>query len=316
MAYVLRRLALSIPTLLLGSILVFSLIHLIPGDVATVVLGQEATEEAKEAFRRQLGLDRPMVVQYFAWLGNVLTGDLGNSFVDRTPVLELILQRLPATIELTIGTFIVALLIAVPTGILSAVRRGGFVDYFSTLFALGGMSFPSFALAYLLIIVFAINLKWLPASGYVPFTEDPVGNLKVMLLPMIATGIREAALLMRMLRSSLLEVLGSEYVRVARAKGLNQRVVVMRHALRNALVPVLTAAGLLVAGLLGGLVITETLFGIPGFGRLIVESIFRRDYITVQGAILVSALLVVLINLMVDLLYVVVDPRIKLAKGG
>lgn len=316
MAYVLRRLALSIPTLLLGSILVFSLIHLIPGDVATVVLGQEATEEAKDAFRRQLGLDRPMVVQYFTWLGNVLTGDLGNSFVDRTPVLELILQRLPATIELTIGTFIVALLIAVPTGILSAVRRGGFVDYFSTLFALGGMSFPSFALAYLLIIVFAINLKWLPASGYVPFTEDPVGNLKVMLLPMIATGIREAALLMRMLRSSLLEVLGSEYVRVARAKGLNQRVVVMRHALRNALVPVLTAAGLLVAGLLGGLVITETLFGIPGFGRLIVESIFRRDYITVQGAILISALLVVLINLMVDLLYVVVDPRIKLAKGG
>lgn len=316
MAYVLRRLALSIPTLLLVTLAVFSLIHLIPGDAATVILGQEATDEAKAALRRDLGLDRPLPVQYLTWLGNVVRGDLGNSLTDRTPVVDQIRQRLPATIELTIGTFLVALLIAVPLGILSAVRRGGIVDYLSTLLALGGMSIPSFFLAILFIILFAVKLGWLPASGYAPFSEDPAANLKAMALPVIATGIRESAVLMRMLRSSMLEVLGTEYVRVARAKGLGGGVVILRHALRNALVPVLTSSGLLVAGLLGGLVITETIFSIPGFGRLIVESIRRRDIVTVQGAILVSALLVVLVNLVVDMLYAVVDPRIKTAGGA
>jgi peptide/nickel transport system permease protein len=314
MKFILRRLLLSIPILLLVSIMVFSLIHLIPGDPVTYMLGQEATPEVKEALRHELGLDRPLVVQYFSWLGRVVQGDLGRSLIDRSSVSEQIWLRLPATIELAIGAFLVALLIAVPAGVLSAARRGSVVDYASTVFALGGMSLPSFWLAMMFIIIFAVKLQWLPASGYVPFWEDPRANLTAMLMPMVATGIRESAVLVRMLRSSMLEVLHADYVRTARAKGLRDRVVVLRHALRNGLVPVVTASGLLVAGLLGGLVITETIFSIPGFGRLIVDAIFQRDFITVQGAILVSAVLVVLVNLVVDILLAVIDPRIK--QGG
>jgi peptide/nickel transport system permease protein len=314
MQVVLRRLALSIPILLLVSIMVFSLIHLIPGDPVTVMLGQEATPEVKQALRHELGLDRPLVTQYFVWLGRVVRGDLGRSLVDRAPVLDQIRLRLPATIELAIGAFLIALLIAIPAGVLSATRRGSAVDHASTVLALGGLSLPSFWLAMLLIIVFAVKLQWLPASGYVPFFENPRANLTAMILPMFATGIRESAFLMRMLRSSMLEVLHADYVRTARAKGLRERAVVLRHALRNGLVPVVTSSGLIIAGLLGGLVITESIFSIPGFGRLIVDAIFQRDFITVQGAILVSAVLVVLVNLVVDLLLVLIDPRLK--QGG
>lgn len=316
MAFILRRLALSIPILLLVSIMVFSLIHLIPGDPVTVILGTEATPEVEAALRRELGLDRPLVVQYFAWLGNVLRGDLGRSLSDRTLVIDQIMQRLPVTIELAFGSFLVALLIAIPAGLLSATRRGSAIDYSSTMFALGGMSLPSFWLAMMFIILFSVKLQWLPASGYVPFTENPRANLMAMLMPMVATGIRESAVLMRMLRSSMLEVLHSDYVRTAHGKGLTDRVVVLRHALRNALVPVITSSGLIVAGLLGGLVITETIFSIPGFGRLIVEAIFERDFVTVQGAILVSALLVVLVNLVVDILLALIDPRIKAGRDA
>src|SRR6266511_1382144 len=274
MQVVLRRLALSIPILLLVSIMVFSLIHLIPGDPVTVMLGQEATPEVKQALRHELGLDRPLVIQYFVWLGRVVRGDLGRSLVDRTSVLDQIRLRLPATIELAIGAFLIALLIAIPAGVLSATRRGSAVDHASTVLALGGLSLPSFWLAMLLIIVFAVKLQWLPASGYVPFFENPRANLTAMILPMFATGIRESAFLMRMLRSSMLEVLHADYVRTARAKGLRERAVVLRHALRNGLVPVVTSSGLVIAGLLGGLVITESIFSIPGFGRLIVDAIY------------------------------------------
>ena len=311
--FVVRRLVLSIPILLLVSIMVFGLIHLIPGDPARVILGQEATPEAIAGLRHELGLDRPLIVQYLTWLGNVLRGDLGRSLADRSPVIEQIKLRLPVTLELTIGTFIVALLIALPAGILSATRRGSVVDYASTLVALGGLSIPSFWLAIMFILFFAVRLRWLPASGYVPFTEDPRANLAAMIMPMVATGIRESAALTRMLRSSMLEVLSADYVRTARSKGLSEWLVVIRHALRNALVPVVTSAGLLLAGLLGGLVITETIFAIPGFGRLIVEAIYQRDFVTVQGAVLVSALLVVVVNLIVDLIYALIDPRIRLA---
>jgi peptide/nickel transport system permease protein len=311
--FVVRRLVLSIPILLLVSIMVFGLIHLIPGDPARVILGQEATPEAIAGLRRELGLDRPLVIQYLTWLGNVLRGDLGRSLADRTPVIDQIKLRLPITLELTIGTFIVALLIALPAGILSATRRGSIVDYGSTLVALGGLSIPSFWLAIMFILFFAVRLRWLPASGYVPFTEDPRANLAAMIMPMVATGIRESAALTRMLRSGMLEVLNADYVRTARSKGLSEWLVVIRHAFRNALVPVVTSAGLLLAGLLGGLVITETIFAIPGFGRLIVEAIYQRDFVTVQGAVLVSALLVVVINVVVDLIYALIDPRIRLA---
>ncbi|CAI8709042.1 dipeptide ABC transporter membrane subunit DppB [Brevibacillus sp. IT-7CA2] len=316
MMFIIRRLLLTIPILLLVSIMTFSLIHMIPGDPARVILGEEATPEAYAALRTELGLDQPIVVQYFSWLGKVVTGDLGISITDRVPVADLIMQRLPATVELTIGTFLVAILIAFPAGILAAVRRGTWIDYTSTFTALGGMSIPSFWLAMMMIIFFAVENQWLPSSGYVPFSENPTQNLMAMILPCLATGLRESAVLMRMLRSSLLDVVSMDFIRTAKAKGLNEARTILGHALRNAMVPVVTTSGLMIAGLLGGLVITESIFSIPGFGRLIVESVFKRDYVTVQGAILVSAVLVVLVNLIVDILYAVIDPRIKAGKGA
>ncbi|MGF9905609.1 ABC transporter permease [Brevibacillus porteri] len=316
MMFIVRRLLLTIPILLLVSIMTFSLIHMIPGDPARVILGEEATPEAYAALRTELGLDQPIVMQYFSWLGKVVTGDLGISITDRVPVADLIMQRLPATVELTIGTFLVAILIAFPAGILAAVRRGTWIDYTSTFTALGGMSIPSFWLAMMMIIFFAVENQWLPSSGYVPFSENPTQNLMAMILPCLATGLRESAVLMRMLRSSLLDVVSMDFIRTAKAKGLNEARTILGHALRNAMVPVVTTSGLMIAGLLGGLVITESIFSIPGFGRLIVESVFKRDYVTVQGAILVSAVLVVLVNLIVDILYAVIDPRIKAGKGA
>ncbi|TVY05672.1 ABC transporter permease [Paenibacillus cremeus] len=316
MAFLVRRLLMAVPVIFIVTIMVFSLLHMLPGDPATVILGQEATPDAVAALRDELGLNKPIVIQYLDWMGGVLQGNLGRSLVDRSPVWELITQRFPATLELTIGTFIVSLLIAVPAGILSATRQGKWVDYLSTILALGGMSIPHFWLGMMMIVFFSVQLGWLPASGYVPFSEDPLGNLSAMIMPIVATGLRESAVLMRMLRSSLLEVMHADFVRTAYSKGLKERAVVLGHALKNALVPVVTTSGLIVAGLLGGLVITEQIFSIPGFGRLIVESIFRRDYVTVQGAILVSALMVVVVNLVVDLAYALIDPRIKMGKGS
>ena len=314
MAFLIRRLLLTLPILFIVSVVCFSLINLIPGDPATVILGPEASEQAKEQMREQLGLNKPIVVQYVDWLGGVLHGDLGKSLVDGTPVSQLILQRLPVTLELAIGTFLVSLTIAVVAGILSASKRGTWVDYVSTGFALGGISIPHFWLGMMFIIIFAVNLGWLPASGYVPFFEDPAANIAVMILPVLATGLRESAELMRMLRSSLLEELGSDYVRTAFSKGLSRRVVVIRHAVRNALIPFVTASGLQIAALLGGLVVTEQVFQLPGVGRLIVESILKRDYTVVQGAVLTVTVIVILINVLVDLLYAVIDPRIALSE--
>jgi peptide/nickel transport system permease protein len=316
MSFLIRRLILTVPILFLVSVMTFSLIHMIPGDPARVILGQEATPEAYQALRHELGLDQPIILQYFSWLGKVLHGDLGMSITDHVPVMQLISQRLPATIELTIGTFIVAVLIAFPTGILAAVRRKTWIDYSSTFTALGGMSIPNFWLAMMAIIYFSVKHNWLPASGYTPITQDLTQNITAMILPCLATGLRESAVLMRMLRSSLLEVVNMDFVRTAKAKGLNEVRTILGHALRNAMVPVVTTSGIMIAGLLGGLVITESIFSIPGFGRLIIESVFKRDYVTVQGAILVSAALVVVVNLCVDLLYAVIDPRIKAGKGG
>jgi peptide/nickel transport system permease protein len=315
MRFIVKRLLLTIPILFLVSILAFTLIHLIPGDPARVILGEEATPQAYEALRQQLNLDKPIIVQYLMWMGNVLQGNLGMSIISHVPVSQLIAQRLPATIELTVGTFLVALLIAFPTGILAAVRRGKIADYTSTFLALGGMSIPNFWLGMMFIIYFSVHLGWLPASGYVPLLQDPKHNLLAMIMPCLATGLRESAILMRMLRSSLLEVVNMDFVRTAKAKGLNEYKTIVGHVLRNAMIPVVTTSGLMIAGLLGGLVITESIFSIPGFGRLIVESVYNRDYVTVQGAILVSALLVVLVNLIVDLLYAVIDPRIKAGEG-
>jgi peptide/nickel transport system permease protein len=313
-AFLIRRLLLTLPILFIVSVVCWSMINLIPGDPATVILGPEASEQAKEQMRERLGLNDPLVVQYVDWLGNVLRGDLGQSLRDGMPVSTLILQRLPVTLELALGTFLVSLTIAVVAGILSASRRGTWVDYLSTGFALGGISIPHFWLGMMFIIIFAVNLGVLPASGYTPFFQDPVANVTAMILPVFATGLRESAELTRMLRSSLLEELGSDYVRTALSKGLPRRVVIIKHALRNALIPFVTASGLQIAALLGGLVVTEQVFQLPGVGRLIVESIRERDFTVVQGAVLTVTAIVVFIIVLVDMLYVVIDPRIALSE--
>jgi peptide/nickel transport system permease protein len=313
--FLIRRVALMLPILFLVSVIAFSLIHLVPGDPATVIMGPEASPEAVMQLRRNLGLDRPLPVQFGTWLGHVAQGDLGRSLVDRQPVAKLIRQRLPATIELAILTFSFGLIVAVPLGVYTSLRRGQLGDYAGSVMALVGQSVPTFWLGIMLIMFFALKLKWLPASGYVPIWQDPKANLISMILPVVVTGAREAAVLTRYLRANLLEVLSSDYVRTARAKGLGERTVIFRHAVRNALIPVITASGLQIAGLLGGLVITETIFTVPGFGRMIVDAIFQRDMPVIQGAVLVVSMMVLLVNLMVDVIYSLVDPRIKLNGG-
>jgi peptide/nickel transport system permease protein len=315
LAFLVRRLLLTLPILFIVSVICFSMINLIPGDPATVILGPEASQQAKEQMRNRLNLNEPIPVQYLDWLGGVLRGDLGESLIDDTPVSQLILERLPVTIELAVGTFAVSLTIAVVAGILSASRRGTWVDYLSTGVALGGISIPHFWLGMMFIIIFAVSLGWLPASGYEPFFQNPVANITAMILPILATGLRESAELTRMLRSSLLEELGSDYVRTAFSKGLSKRIVVIRHAVRNALIPFVTASGLQIAGLLGGLVVTETVFQLPGLGRLVVDSIEQRDFTTVQGAVLTITIIVVLVNVLVDVLYTIIDPRISVSSG-
>lgn len=305
-----KRLLLSIPTLILVSMVVFSLLAVLPGDPVAAILGMESTPEAAAALRLKLGLDDPLLLQYWHWLWAVLHGDLGRSFIDNTPVAEALWQRLPVTIELALGSFAVAVVIAVPAGILSAARPNGVANAVGTFIALFGMSVPHFWLGMMFIILFAVKLGWLPASGFVPFSEDWHANLIAMIMPMVVTGLRESAILMRMVRSSLLEVLNEDYIRTAFSKGLRDWQVVLGHALRNAMIPVLTASGLMVSGMLGGLVITESIFGIPGMGKMIVDAIFARDYVTVQAGVLAATVMVVIVNLCVDLLYSVVDPRI------
>jgi len=316
LAFLVRRLLLTLPILFIVSVICFSMINLIPGDPATVILGPEASEHAKEEMRNRLNLNEPIPVQYVDWLWGVLHGDLGESLIDDTPVSKLILERLPVTIELALGAFAVSFTIAVVVGILSASRRGTWVDYLSTGAALGGISIPSFWLGMMLIIIFAVNLGILPASGYEPFFQNPVANITAMILPIIATGLRESGELTRMLRSSLLEQLGSDYVRTAFSKGLSRRVVLIRHAVRNALIPFVTASGLQIAGLLGGLVVTETVFQLPGLGRLVVDSIENRDFTTVQGTVLTITLIVVMVNVLIDVLYTIIDPRISVSGKG
>jgi peptide/nickel transport system permease protein len=313
LAFLVRRLLLTIPILFIVSVICFSMINLIPGDPATVILGPEASEHAKEEMRNRLNLNEPVPVQYVDWLWGVLHGDLGESLIDDTPVSKLILERLPVTLELALGAFAVSFTLAVIVGILSASRRGTWVDYLSTGAALGGISIPSFWLGMMLIIIFAVNLGILPASGYEPFFQNPIANITAMILPIIATGLRESGELTRMLRSSLLEQLGSDYVRTAFSKGLSRRVVLIRHAVRNALIPFVTASGLQIAGPLGGLVVTETVFQLPGLGRLVVDSIENRDFTTVQGAVLTITLMVVVVNLLIDVLYTIIDPRISVS---
>jgi peptide/nickel transport system permease protein len=310
-AYVLRRLLATVPTLLLVSVMVFVIVHLTPGDPVTFMLGDEATPEVAQALRHRMGLDQPLPIQYVKWLARAGTGDLGRSIRSNQPVSEAILQRIPVSIELTLAALLISLAISVPAGVLSATRRNSALDTGATVTALLGVSMPNFLLGFLLIYLFAVKLRLLPPSGWSPLDEGLASNLKSVIMPALTLGAAAAAIVTRMTRSALLEVLGLDYVRTARAKGLAENRVVLKHALKNALVPVVTIVGLQVGHLMGGAIITETLFSLPGMGRLIVDAINTRDYPVVQGVVLFAAVIFVFANLAVDLTYGALDPRIR-----
>jgi peptide/nickel transport system permease protein len=308
------RLLQLLPTLLLVSILVFGLQQLMPGDPAMVLAGEEgANPQVLAQIRSELLLDRPLPVQYFHWLGNLLHGNLGYSWRIREPVADLVLQKLPVTAQLGAMAFAFALLIGVPAGVLSAVKRGTWWDHAANLIGLGGLSTPNFWLGIMLILLVSVDLGWLPPSGYVPLTEDFWQSIATTIMPAFVLGNATAAVLMRHTRSAMLTALDQDYVRTARAKGLGEWRVVIRHALRNALVPVVTLGALELGTLFSGAVLTEQVFSIPGFGKLVVDAVFNRDYPVVQGVVMVTATLYILLNLLADVLYVLVNPRLRVA---
>ena len=306
-----QRIATAIPTLLIVSLFVFALQHLLPGDPILVLAGEERDPEVIAALRERYRLNDPIPVQYLAWLGNVLQGDLGISLRTNQPVLELIAQKLPVTLQLAVMAMIVAMLIGIPAGILSAVKKGTVVDYTANIVALSGLSIPNFWLGIMLILLVSVHLGWLPASGYESPFVDPLRSLETMIMPAVVLGTALAATLMRHTRSAMLGVLKADYVRTARAKGLRERRVVMKHAFRNGLLPVVTLSALLFGELLAGAVLTEQIFTIPGFGKLIVDAVFNRDYAVVQGVVLCTAVGFILMNLIADVLYALLNPRIR-----
>jgi len=314
--FIARRLLQMVPVLFFVSLIIFVLINLVPGDAARLFLGEESSPDALRALRHEMGLDRPLYIQYLRWIGNMFHGDFGHSFKDNRQVLATVVQKVPVTAELTAAALLIAWAIAVPAGVLAAWRRRTAVDYTASAAALAGLSIPNFWLGIMLIYLFAVHLRWLPASGFVPLTEDPARNLRAIIMPAFVLGVVFAAVVMRQLRSSVLEVLTADYVRTANAKGLGARIVLLRHVLRNALIPVITVMGIQAGLLLGGAVITESIFALPGMGRLAVESIYSRDYPMLEGVVMFSAVAVLFINLLVDVVYSLVDPRIKLAGGG
>jgi peptide/nickel transport system permease protein len=311
--YVATRVASLIPILLGTSIVAFFLIRLVPGDPAIALLGLEADETAIAALRRQLALDQSVVVQYVSWLGHILAGDFGRSIQGGRDVFSMLLDALAPTAILAVAALTVSLVISIPAGIIAATRRNSALDYIASFIALCGLSMPSFWLGILLILAFSISIPLFPASGYVSPLLDPGAHLRHLVLPALTLGAALAAATMRMTRATMLEVLRADYVRTARAKGLSRRSVIWGHALGNARIPIVTLVGIQLGQLLGGVVITETVFSWPGIGKLTVDAIFARDYPVVQGAVLLTATLFVLINLATDLIYTVLDPRVRLA---
>jgi peptide/nickel transport system permease protein len=311
--FIINRVLLMIPILIGVSLVTFVIVRSIPGDPVRVLIGfdQRATPEQIENIRHSYGLDQPLPVQYLKWMGHVVQGDLGASLRTKRPLTTELGLRLPVTAELTILAAILGAIPALILGITAALRRNTRFDWMTTAFTMIGISVPNFLLATVLVLIFSFKLKWLPPVGYTPFTEDPVQNLKTMILPAISLALPFMAILMRFTRSSVLEVVGQEYVRVARAKGLPQRRVLLRHILPNAGIPILTIAGIQVAALLGGTVIVEQIFGLPGVGRYIYEAISNRDYPVVQSVVLVMATIFVAVSLVVDVLYAVLDPRLR-----
>jgi peptide/nickel transport system permease protein len=313
--FILRKVGAALIVVFLASVLVFVGVRAIPGDPALAFAAEERDPATLEAIRDKYGLNEPLPVQYVKWIGLALQGDLGTDSRG-LPVAETIVDRLPLTLELAFLAMLIGGVIGIAAGVIAAVRRGKPSDYAATTVALLGLSVPHFWLGLLMIIVFAVNLGWLPAGGYVPFREDPLGNLEHMLMPAIVLGTGLSAVLMRQMRSAMLDSLGADYVRTARAKGLSEWSVVGKHALRNSLITVTTVLGLQLGALISGAVVTEQIFGIAGFGRLTVDSIAQRDYALLQGVVLVVAVGYVIVNLLVDVLYSLINPRIRVAGTG
>ncbi|MFG6565091.1 ABC transporter permease [Sulfitobacter sp. 1A13421] len=311
LSFILRRLVIAIPTIILISVFVFTLQKLLPGDPVLAMAGEERDPQVLEFLREKYRLNDPIPVQYFTWIGNALTGDLGISLRTNQPVLELIGEKLPVTIQLATMAMIFALLIGVPAGIFSAVKKGTVTDYVANVVALSGLSIPNFWLGIMLILLVSVKWKLLPASGYVPLSEDPTRSITVMIMPAFVLGTALAATLMRHTRSAMLSVLSSDYVRTARAKGLVERRVILKHAFRNALTPIVTLTALLFGELIAGAVLTEQIFTIPGFGKLVVDAVFNRDYAVVQGIVLVTAVGFIFMNLLADVAYVLLNPRLR-----
>ncbi len=310
-SYILRRLLATIPVMLIVAVLVFMMLRLTPGDPAAIIAGDTATTEQVTLIRERLGLDRPIWSQFFLWIGNLLRGDFGESFFFKKTVAELIADRLEPTLALSLFTIVLAVMIAVPLGILAAYKQGSLIDRTVMGFSVMGFSVPVFVIGYILIYIFAIKLNWLPVQGYQRISAGLGGFLQRLILPSMTLSVIYVALIARMTRTSVLEVLGEDYIRTARAKGLSHFQVLTRHALGNAAVPIITVIGLGIALLIGGVVVTESVFTIPGLGRLTVDAVLARDYPTIQAVILLFSLVYVLINLAVDIAYTVFDPRIR-----
>ncbi len=311
--YVVRRILQMIVALLGVSIVVFALIHLVPGDPVRVALGTRFDQDLYDTLRERAGLDRPIIEQYFAWLGNALTGDLGLSFRNSQPVTTLVLERLPATITLAFAALFVALAVALPAGIISAVRSGSGLDYTVSAASQVGISMPDFWAGVMYILLFSLTLSWLPSSGYVSFGEDPLDWLRHLILPAITIGLISGSIITRFVRSAVLEALNQDYVRTARAKGLSEWKVVRQHVLPNAWIPIVTVVGLQLGFLMGGVVVVEVIFAWPGLGRLALTAVKDRDYTLLQGSVLYIAFMFLTINLIVDLIYARLDPRVRMS---
>lgn len=311
LAFIARRMLIAVPTLLMVSVFIFLMQKLLPGDPVLAMAGEERTPEILNYLREKYHLNDPLHVQYFHWITGAVSGDLGISLRTNQPVLTLVVQKLPVTIQLAIMAIVIAVVIGIPMGIVSAVKKGTTLDYVANVVALSGLSIPNFWLGIMLMLLISVKLGWLPASGYVPPGEDLARSLQTMIMPAFVLGTALAATLMRHTRSAMLGVLRMDYVRTARAKGLSEKVVVLKHAFRNALLPVVTLSTLLFGELLAGAVLTEQIFTIPGFGKLIVDAVFNRDYAVVQGVVLCTAVGFILLNLVADVAYILLNPRLR-----
>jgi peptide/nickel transport system permease protein len=311
LTFLAKRILQLIPTLFFVSVLIFSLQHLLPGDPALIMAGEDRDPEVIAQIRNQYRLDQPIPIQYVYWVKNALSGDLGESMRFKQPVLDLVVQKFPVTMQLALMAFVIAISIGITAGIISAVLKDTVWDYAANVFALWGLSTPNFWLGIMLIFLFSVQLGWLPPSGYVPLTEDWRQSLATTIMPAFVLGNALAAVLMRHTRSAMLQAMGSDYVRTARAKGLLERSVILKHAMRNALIPVITIGALDLGTLLSGAVLTEQIFTIPGFGKLIIDAVFNRDYAVVQGVVLITATTYMTLNFLADVLYVLVNPRLR-----